>query len=255
MSFGGTVMMKRVLIGAIMATVLLGGVASASLVTVTTATNGAGADAAIQNDSANGPTATSATGGSMESRNFTSGTTTRLKIDYLRFDLSGITDPEVSGATLSMQTRTSASKTGNYSLSVYALVDNTLDGWTENTLCYNNAPGMLAAAIGTYSMDSAKLTLVGNYTFTNPNTSSGPFVSNTTSLPLDSFINAELATGNKILTLVILEPLNQTTQDVYFYTKENSQGMIAPTLTMNTPEPMTLAVLGLGGLFIRRKLA
>jgi hypothetical protein len=254
-------MMNRVIIGAIMATVLLGGVASASLVTVTTATNGTGGDAMIQNDTQSGPTVTSGTGGSMESRDYytvsTAGVvTSRMKMDFMKFDLSGITDPAVSGTTLSMATRTSASKTGNYSLSVYALVDNTLDGWTESTLCYNNAPGMLASALGSFSIDSTKLTLVGNYTFSNPNSSSGPYVSNTTSLPLDSFINAELATGNKMLTLLIVEPVQQTTQDVYFYTKENTSSMIAPTLTMNTvPEPMTLAVLGLGGLFIRRKLA
>jgi opacity protein-like surface antigen len=253
-------MMKRVLVGAIVATMLVGGVASAAMVTVTTATNGGGADGAIQNDTQNGPTVTSGTGASMESRNYyvtsTAGVvTSRVKLDYLRFDLTSLSGI-ASGATLSMQTRTSASKAGTYNLSVYALIDDTLDGYTESALCYSNAPGMLAAPVGFFSVDATKLTLVGTYTFTNPNASSGPFVSTTAALPLDSFINAELATGNKMLTLVILEPVRQSTQDVYFYTKENTSGMIAPTLTFdNVPEPMTLAILGLGGLLIRRRIA
>jgi hypothetical protein len=256
MFFGGTVMMKRVFIGAIMATVVLGGVASASLVTVTTAT-GSGADGGIQNDMSKGPTTLGGTSTAPEIRSYDTGTGTyRTKLGILRFDLTSLSGG-ASGATLTMQFKnnTTVVASGGVTLSVYAMTDDTLDGWAESTLCFNTAPAV-SGALNSYVLDPTKTTLLGTiFNATEPTTA---FTSSTTALAMDSYINTELATGNKMLTLyLVMTPTGNNSNDLYIFNKEiGGTTYTFPTLSFdNVPEPMTLAILGLGGLIIRRKVA
>jgi hypothetical protein len=124
MFFGGTVMMKRVIIGAIVATVVLGGVASASLVTVTTS-----ADGNAQNDISKGPTTLGGSGTSFQIRSYDNGSgTTRTKLGYLKFDLSSFSNSS-SDATLTMsfKTNTTVIASGGVAFNIYAMTDDTLD--------------------------------------------------------------------------------------------------------------------------------
>jgi hypothetical protein len=248
--------------GALVAGILAGGVASAAQVTITTAM-GVGADNMIQNDnqsSSTGPTAVSGTSSQMEVRYYWPSTSTanRLKMAVLKFDLSSVTDLAVEGAKLSMATRTTAGGTTTAVLAVRALVDDTADGWLTSNMSFSTMPGISAPdGFGTYVIDENVLALAGSWTISNPRSSNGPWETDPTLCDLDSIINRELgATGNKILTLLVLMPDKAASADVFFYTKENTSSMPAPSLIFNTiPEPATLAILGLGGLLLRRRLA
>lgn len=72
----------------------------------------------------------------------------RLRIVYLRFDISQLTD--LSGAVLNL-----CLDTGNRTrtLGVYGLSDGTADFWSEATLDYDTAPGLMPALLGHYALD------------------------------------------------------------------------------------------------------
>ena len=252
-------MMKRMIMGMLVAGILAGGVASAATVSVPTS-YGVGADNMIQNDnqsSSTGPTAVSGSSSQMEVRNYDPGTGTalRMKISVMKFDLSGITDPAVENAVLRMYTRTTAGGSTTCNLSVYALTADTLDSWLESNLSYSSSGWMLDAPLGSYAVDTTKMALAGGFVISNPKSTNGPWDTDPAVCPLDDIINRELSTGNQILTLMVLMTNPHTSADAFFYTKENTSSMPAPALVFDTvPEPATLAILALGGLLLRRRL-
>jgi hypothetical protein len=72
----------------------------------------------------------------------------RMRMLYLRFDISGVKD--VSGAVLNLCLDSGNRKR---TLSVYGLKDGPSDFWDEETLHYDTAPGLKAASLGNYEFD------------------------------------------------------------------------------------------------------
>jgi hypothetical protein len=238
-------MMKR-MICFVVASVLVGGVASAGL-SITTA-DGSGADTYVANDSQRGPNSNFGTSG----LNVRVYNTVRIQVPYIKFDLSGATG-DLTGATLQI-CLTGANRARTWT--IYGLNDNaTDDAWGESTITYNNAPGMLAATLGTLSLDTTKLTQLGTLAVPASVTAPGTLVTSATAtLNLDSFLAADT---NKLVTLVIVAG-NDSSGTWYIGNKESTTvGVTAPTLLLPNatavPEPATLAILGLGGLLAARR--
>jgi hypothetical protein len=240
-------MMKRMFVSALLASVLVGGVASAGL-SISTAV-GQGADTYVGNDSLRGPTSNFGTAGI----NVRVYTTSRIQVPYLKFDISGASG-DLSGAQLQLFL-TGANRARSWT--VYGLNDSATDDlWSESGITYNNAPGMVAAALGTLSLDLTKLTSLG--TLAVPASAPAPGVTVTSAvatLNLNSFLAADT---NKLVTLVIVAG-SDANGTWYIANKENTSGLAAPTLLLPNatavPEPATLAILGLGGILLRRRLA
>jgi len=130
---------------------------SAAALTVTTA-QGNGADTALENDGQSGnhgPTSLHGADASLTVRRYDG---TRQKMLYLRFDLTGI-EGDLTKATLTFNVTSTANRARVWG--VHGLVDETLDNGSEATICYDNAPGLLAAALASYMIDAAKLPKLG----------------------------------------------------------------------------------------------
>ena len=184
----------------------------------------------------------------------------RFRAAFLKFDLSGQTEPFAANTGLLMgQTYTKgASKT----IHVYGLVDGDAgEDWLETTLCYDNAPGFVTPSqgnnLGWYAIDS-RLVLLG--TFTIPGTGSGGATitpakmlwSDPDTLPLADFLNAD-TNGKVTLVLINATGTSSNNSENRFASKEDAVVASWPAL-IEVPEPVTLVLLGLGGLmFMGRK--
>jgi hypothetical protein len=231
--------------------------ATSQALTITTE-YGSGADAYIGNDSQVSSTST-AGAGATELRARYNGGGSRFQCTYLRFDLSGVTNATFAGAVLQLEATYIKSSTGRR-LDVYGLVDESLDNWTESTLCYQNAPGMLQPAsgwnTGDYLLDETKLVWLG---FLNTPGTGGqtpiypiPFSSNTTDLGT-AFSDFLASDTNKLVTLVIINSTGTSSVNCEdrFASKEHAT-FTAPSLVF-VPEPITLALVGVGGLISLRR--
>lgn len=232
--------------------------AAQAMVNISTA-DGSGADAYVANDSNMSSTSTSGNASTTLQFRYNGGGS-RFRATYLRFDLSGADGATMDGATLSFDFTYIKSSTGRL-LHVYGLVDESLDLWTEGSLNYQNAPGMLQPAsgwnTGDYLLDDTKLVLLG--TITTPGTNEFPspaypvpFTSNTDTLGEDFFDFLKSDTNN-LVTLVIFGQAGTSSVNCEdtIASKEHATFM-APTLNL-IPEPATLSLLALGGLLLRKK--
>lgn len=225
---------------------------------VITTEYGNGADAYIGNDSQVSSTSTAGTAAT-ELRSRYNGGGSRFQCTYLRFDLSEMTNETFVGALLQLEATYIKSSTGRR-LDVYGLIDESLDNWTESTLCYQNAPGMLQPSqgwnTGYYLLDETKLQWLGffNTPGTGGQTPTYPitFTSNTTDLGT-AFSDFLAADTNKLVTLVIINSTGTSSINCEdrFASKEHAT-FTAPALVL-VPEPMTLALVGLGGLISLRR--
>jgi len=225
---------------------------------VITTEYGNGADAYIGNDTQVRSTSTAGTAAT-ELRSRYNGGGSRFQCTYLRFDLSEMTNETFVGALLQLEATYIKSSTGRR-LDVYGLTDETLDNWTESTLCYQNAPGMLQPPqgwnTGYYLIDETKLVWLGflNTPGTGGQTPTYPitFSSNTTDLGT-AFSNFLASDTNKLVTLVIINSTGTSSINCEdrFASKEHAT-FTAPALVL-VPEPMTLALVGLGGLISLRR--
>ncbi|QDU89773.1 hypothetical protein Pla175_31680 [Pirellulimonas nuda] len=160
-------------------------------------------DANTSNDTSRGPTTTNDRSDFNEIRNFfDGGTTTRKKIGYYKFDISGINPILFPFATLSTQMPNGRDSAGV--VSVYGLndavtnTDNVPDGtygeadWTESTLSYSRGLGVDTSVATTdgynLGIDPNETTLLGviNHPAKGPD-----LTSNTTDLPLGAFLAAD----------------------------------------------------------------
>ncbi len=248
-------MERKIIFTGMLLLVAAAGVSSALVITTE---NGNGADAYIGNDSQVSSTSTSGTSAA-ELRSRYNGGGSRFQCTYLRFDLSDLTNPNFVGAILQLEATYIKSSTGRR-LDVYGLIDESLDNWTESTLCYQNAPGMLQPAsgwnTGDYLLDGAKLVWLGF--LMTPGTGGQtptypiPFSSNTTDLGT-LFSNFLASDTNELVTLVIINSTGTSSINCEdrFASKEHAT-LTAPALVL-VPEPMTLALAGLGGLIALRR--
>jgi hypothetical protein len=173
-------------------------------VVVTTAT-GNGADTYLSNDSqgANyGPDTMH--GGDTSLRAFRQLAAVRSKAAFIRFDISNAAG-DMSGAILTFDA--TFLKGTSKDVQVYGLTDGDDDFWDESTITYNNAPGILPATLGNYTLDTAKMTLLGTMTVpaaggTYPVT----FSSDPSTLDMTSFLDSDT---NGLVTFLFIGTDNE----------------------------------------------
>ncbi len=196
---------RKVWLGIILLCVL-GLVAQAEVVVTTE--YGLGADTYLTNDSQEGPTTTHGT--DIRIRAFRAYTGTRMKIGYIRFDLTGI-DGEPNDGVITFDA--TYLKGGEKSVTVYGLNDGAGDYWPEDTTSYNNAPGFIPnppTALANYAFAEGALTNLGTLTtpaLPDPVTYPVTFSSSTTALSgLTDFIKAD---RNGLITLIFIGSDNE----------------------------------------------
>lgn len=165
------------------------------------------ADTWLSNGAGSGPTATHGGESIMQLRWYDDGSTTRIRIPYIRYDISQINPDFFSTATLSGTFRDSG-KDGPGSWQVWGLNDTlTAAGtagvdWDELTVSYSNAAGMdNAAAVGTFGF-SSDATQLGTIAVDTMDLQPLPFASNTTDLDLSSFLASDT---DGLVTFILMD--------------------------------------------------
>jgi hypothetical protein len=206
-----------------------------AFVTVTTAV-GRGADTYLTNDGQEGPTVNRGTSTSLRAFRILPqppAPTGRIKIGYIRFDLSDV-GGDLTGATLTFEA-TKLKGTAK-DVNVYGLIDGVKDTWpglTELTINYNNAPGVLSAALANYRLDFNNVTLLGKITtppIPSPAVYPVRFSSFDVNLPLGGFLNLDT---NKLVTFLFMG----TDNEGEIASKEHAT-FLKPTLTLPNAFPL-----------------
>ena len=84
---------------------------------------------------------------------------------WIRYELSSLTHRDFTDASLNLpfvESGVGSNATGNWSFSVYGLTDESLDGWSEATTRWNNAPGNNTGSPN--GVDPARTTFLGGFT-------------------------------------------------------------------------------------------
>jgi len=171
-------------------------------------------DASTSNDTARGPTATNDRSDFVEIRNHPA---TRKRIGYFKYNISAIDPLLFPFARLSGSF--ADGRDGNGSWNIYGLndgetnTDDVPDGsfgeanWTEGALTYAMGLGVdvtvSPATVGDLGLDLTEISLLGSITLVDGE----PFLSNTTDLPLASFLSADT---NGVVTFMIADLTSET---------------------------------------------
>ncbi len=213
-------MKKRFWLGLICTAVLLVPVSRAEVIRETSF--GLGADTFVGNDSNKGPDNNYGGGSTMDIRNYPG---VRAHIGYVKFDISGVFGSMADAQLQIYITSGGATRTWD----IYGLIDNDVDdAWGEMSITYNNAPGMLPATAGSFTIDETKLTLLG--TLAVSSATNVAVTSDPATLDLSSFLQSDT---NGLVTFVLIPQPPE--RQFYVAAKEGvteENGWIAPTLIM-----------------------
>lgn len=232
---------------------------SATMVDAATISLIPNADARLANDSNRGPTSNTGSEAQWEVRWHSA---PRVRIGYVRYDITGINPALYSSATLSGTFTASgfngpAAGTGKWN--VYGLNDDVVasggilgNDWGETAINYSNAAGVdNLAALGTFAFTS-DVTLLGTLSLDGVDVQPLPFASNTTDLDLTAFLNADT---DGLVTFLFMD-VAQNGDEYRIDSKEgNMLSGHHPTTLNFVPEPTTLGLVWLGaaGLWTRRR--
>lgn len=146
----------------------------------------------------------------------------RAHIGFLRFDISGVVG-DMSEAALVLPAYPHGT-IGTSNLTVYGLLED-YEMWNEDTITYNNAPGLLPAQAGEYVLDTEKLVRLGDMLCSSNITN----ISDSNLLDLSSFIEKDT---NKLISLLIVIE-SSGPEEFYFFSKEGGSGpcLLFPNVT------------------------
>jgi len=204
------------------------------------------ADTLLSNDSNRGPTVNHGSASQWQVRWHEA---PRVRIGYVRYDITGVDSALFGLATLS-GTCTDSSHDGPITANVWGLNDDAAgNDWDESSVNYSNAAGVdNDAVLGTFAFENA--TLLGTMVIDGQNTQPLSFGSNTTDLPLEDFLNSDT---DGLVTLMFIDSVQSGTE-IYIDSKEGNTADGHGPMTLNfVPEPGTMVLLGLGGLFLRKR--
>ena len=217
---------------------------------VITTSDGAGADAFIQNGSIAGDTSNDNFGASsqLNVKNSVSATALDRK-SYMRFDLSSLAAP-IDTASLELTTAAVLEQsTFPWTIRVWGLDDgHTGETWSESGITWNNAPANTASGADL----SSDAQLLGTFTVVGEGTAGQ--LHEFSSPNLTSFLNADT---NDLATLILTRVENENQGDggavQRFASKENSS-FAPPTLNVTlVPEPASIGLLAIASLTLLRR--
>ncbi len=198
------------------------------------------ADTLLSNDSDRGPGVNHGSASQLQIRWHSA---PRVRITYVRYDISGISSGSYASAILKGTCKDS-SHDGPLTANVWGLNDDVVAGggiqgndWDESTVNYSNAGGVdNDAALGTFAFENA--TFLGTMVIDGQDTQPLAFSSNTTDLPLQSFLGTDT---DGLVTFMIIDS-TQTGKEVYIDSKEGNTSDGHGPMTLNFEEPMVMPV-------------
>lgn len=166
---------------------------------------------------------------------------------YMRFDVSSLTT-DVEFASLDLQIASIQNQ--DKIISVFGLTDESLDNWDPNTTDYANAPGNDVSSGA--AADLSEATFLG--TLFSPSATVAGDILSFSSAALTEFLNADT---NGLVTIFITRSGGNLSRN-FLPAGDTHPTFAPPTLSLivaSVPEPATatLALLGLGGLVMRRR--
>jgi hypothetical protein len=184
-----------------------------------------------------------------------SSNTSKLAKSWVKWDLNSVYSANpglkgnISGATLTMYVYCTVSTART--LNVVGVNDGVAQAWTGTDITWANAPGndttsptaFNTSVTTTVGPMSIPVTTGAAYFNLTPVTLTGQALVDFLNTDSDGIISLGLASGGVSFQIDLMS--------MYY-----NSGAYAPTLDLTgTPEPATLAILGLGGLLLRRRLA
>lgn len=222
---------------------------STQAATITTAT-GSGADDDVVEIDPTGNSGIDRDFLELRSRNIAG--STRHRVAYLKFDLTGLgfTNP-IGSASLGFSFNSSTTDGDTFSIDVFGVIDGTTgeDTWTPVGLTYNDAPGITTANYPNIDRNQENVVSLGSVTY--PGGGSTAALTLSTS-QLTSFLNEDT---NGFVTIVLEAQVAALGQDFFVHVLSaegfaDGDGPLAPTLELTeVPAPAALpaglAMLGL----------